>query len=279
MWRRPPQPRPWILLALVAALLAMSAAYVDAESSQQGNLIAALDGEISPLRLPRDHPAPASLTLTGLLRTADGGALPRVHSIELALAGRGRIDTRGLPSCPRRRIEATSTDDAVGACAGAMVGRGHLDLSVFLPNQPPFDFHANLRVFNSRRQGRRLLWLHVYGRRPPSALVLPVTFTRGDRDFPTALRIAVPAEAGPWPHLARFELTLARRFVSAGEPRSYLNASCPLPPRFSAGIFPFARASYTLANGNSIATTIVRGCRVRPSGSGQKLRPSRRSGP
>jgi hypothetical protein len=45
--------------------------------------------------------------------------------------------------------------------------------------------------------------------------------------------------------------------------RSYLSARCPLPPRFSIGFFPLARATYHVAPAPTLATTILRGCRVR----------------
>jgi hypothetical protein len=58
-------------------------------------------------------------------------------------------------------------------------------------------------------------------------------------------------------------MTFGRRFLVHGERRSYLSASCPVPPRFTAGVFPFARAAYRIADGRELSTMIVRGCRVR----------------
>ncbi|HEY4780156.1 MAG TPA: hypothetical protein VIH47_11245 [Solirubrobacterales bacterium] len=57
-------------------------------------------------------------------------------------------------------------------------------------------------------------------------------------------------------------MTLGRRLSHRGAPRGFLSADCPLPERFSAGLFPFARATYDFAK-RSISTTIVRGCRAR----------------
>ena len=44
-------------------------------------------------------------------------------------------------------------------------------------------------------------------------------------------------------------MTLSRRYSYRGRARSYLSASCPIPPRFTAGFFSFAKASFTLAGG------------------------------
>ena len=58
-------------------------------------------------------------------------------------------------------------------------------------------------------------------------------------------------------------MTLSRRYAYRGQRRSYLSASCPIPPRFTAGFFSFAKASFTLAGGGRIGTGIARGCRAR----------------
>jgi len=40
-----------------------------------------------------------------------------------------------------------------------------------------------------------------------------------------------------------------------------LSASCPIPPRFTAGFFGLARSTYTLVGGRRLGVEIVRGCR------------------
>jgi hypothetical protein len=253
-----------ITLAAALALATLAAGLARGERAQQGNLIVSLDGGISPLELPRHQPAPASLDLSGALYTVDGTPLPRLHRVELALAARGAIDTRGLPICPKRRLQAATVEEALAACGDALVGHGTLDVEVFIHGQEPFEFRASLRAFNGRfRNGARALWLHIYGPRPPSSFVLGFVVRHRPGPFPTVLVATLPPGLGPWPHLARFEMTFGRRFAYRGQLRSYLSASCPVPRRFTAGLFPFARATYFLPGGHSISTTIVRGCRVR----------------
>jgi len=58
-------------------------------------------------------------------------------------------------------------------------------------------------------------------------------------------------------------VTLSRRYSYRGRRRSFLSASCPIPPRFTAGFFSFARASFAIAEGGRIGTGIARGCRAR----------------
>ena len=77
------------------------------------------------------------------------------------------------------------------------------------------------------------------------------------------MRSPVRRALGRWPRLRSFEITLGRRYRAGGERRSYLSAHCPLPPRFSIGILPIARATYYFAPRPTLTTTIQRGCRVR----------------
>jgi hypothetical protein len=81
--------------------------------------------------------------------------------------------------------------------------------------------------------------------------------------FRTALTIAIPPSVGPLPHLARFQISLSRRFSYRGKRRSYLSASCPIPANFTAGFLSFARAAYDFAGGRHVDVETVRGCRAR----------------
>ena len=251
-----------VLLALAALAVAQSRR-ASAEQTQRGNLISALNGELRPLTLPRDHSAPVAVHLEGRLRTADGSLLPRVTRLELGLPGQGVLSTKGLPVCPARRLRDTRTREALSACRRALVGSGRLDALVALPNQAPIDVRAPLLAFNARSGRHRAVLLHAGAANPPSSSVLRLLVKPGSGRFGTALVGEVSPALGPWPHLERFEITLFRRFGYRGNRRSYISASCPLPAALTAGFFSFARASYDLAGGGHIGTAITRSCRAR----------------
>lgn len=232
------------------------------ERTQHGNLIVSLDGGLVPLKLPRDHPAPITLRLDGGLRTADGELLPRVTEVELGLPGEGVLSTRGLPVCGQRRLRDATSGQALAACSGALVGRGRIEADVLLPNQEPFAIHAQLLAFNGRVGDRPAVLLHAFAATPPTVVVLPFVVHRRSGEFGTALVATLPPSLGPWPHFAHFELTLGRRYTFRGRERSYLSATCPIPPAFTAGFIAFARASYTLVDGRRVGTEIARGCRA-----------------
>lgn len=233
------------------------------ERTQRGEVIVSLDGGLLPSRLPRTQLAPLSIHLSGEIRTADRSLLPRVTRIEIGLPVQGAVSTRGLPVCPASRLRDTKPPEALAACGGALIGRGNLTAKVFLPEQGPFDIHARLLLFNSRVDGFRGVVLQAYSSSPPIVVVLPFTLRHRRGTFGRVLVADLPKDLGPRPRLASFEMTLARRYRFQGHWRSYLNASCPIPPRLTAGFFTLARAAYTLSDGRRPAVEITRGCQGR----------------
>jgi hypothetical protein len=250
-----------IATLLAVALLTTSAS---AERAQSGNLIVSLQGGISPRRLPRDQRVPVAVRLGGRVLTVDRGPLPRVNWIRLELAWRGQLDTQGLAVCPKARLRGTDTHQALEACGRARVGMGHLFAKVFVPNQPPFDVHAHLTAFNGRTEaGRHAVLVHAYATSPPVSFVIPFSVHHRSGNFRTVLVALIRRSAGPWPHVADFQIHVARNFIYRGKPHSYLSASCPVPHGFTAGFLSFARATYTFAGGDQLTTETVRSCRAR----------------
>jgi hypothetical protein len=250
-------------LAALSLLAALGAGLALGERTQHGDLIVSLDGALSPLKLPRDRSAPVAVRLEGGLQTADRELLPRVTRVELGLPGQGVLSTRGLPACSQRRLRDTTSAEARAVCGGALVGSGQLRADVLLPNQDPFSIHADLLAFNGRVGGRRAVILHAFAAKPPTVVVLPFVLRAREGRFGLALVADLPPTLGPWPHFAHFSMTLSRRYSYRGQERSYLSASCPIPERFTAGFFSFAKASFTLVDGRHVGTGIARGCRAR----------------
>ncbi|HET7417550.1 MAG TPA: hypothetical protein VFJ61_08005 [Solirubrobacterales bacterium] len=232
------------------------------ERSQRGNLIVTLDGGFSPLKLPRERPAPVSVQLVAGLQTSDHSVLPRVTRVELGIPGQGVITTRGLPTCSPRRLRNTTTEQALASCRPALIGDGRMVAQVKIPNQAPFIVHARLLAFNGRVQGQRAVIVHGIAAKPPTVVVLPFIFHLRPGRFGTALVAHLPPQLGPWPRFAHFEMTLHRRYAYRGRKLSYLGASCPIPRRATAGYFSFAKATFTLAGGRRISTGIARTCRA-----------------
>jgi hypothetical protein len=255
-----------LLLSAFAAVLTtavLTAAPAGGERIQRGNLIVALRGRISPLELSRRVPRPLHLRLAGELRSADGSLLPRVDRVEIGFPSNGIVSTRGLATCSARLLRNATSDRALAKCRPALIGHGMVEADVVLPDQGPFRVHAHLLVFNGpRKDGHRLLLLHGYASQPPTTVVLPFTLERRDGRFGITIGADLPAALGPWPHLARFKMNLGRQFEVGKRRRSFLSATCPIPPRLTAAYFSLAEVTYTLADGRTVSRAITRSCRA-----------------
>ena len=248
-------------LLLACGILAVP---VQGERNQSGDLIVYLRGGVSPRTLPRDHTTPVAVRLQAGIRTANSAPLPRVTRIQLELAYRGALHTEGLPVCARRSLRALDTRNALAVCGSALVGTGKLYSRVFVPSQAPFGLHARLLAFNGKtRQGRTAIWVLAYSHDPPFSFVLPFHVRRQSGPFETVLVSEVPRDVGPWPHFAHFSMVVSRQFRHRGRVHSYLEASCPLPPRFSSGLLSLARATFSVENAPDLDVEAVRTCRAR----------------
>ena len=251
-----------LALSLMVGLLAWSVEAASGERSQRGDLIVALQGEVAPLQLPRHESAPVHLHLEGGLLTADGSLLPRVDRVEIGFPAKGVISTRGLPVCTLRQLRNSTSEGALAACRPALIGHGSVVADVLLPDQGVFRIHARLLIFNGpRKHGHRLLLLHGYAPKLPTTVVLPFMLERQRGRFGITIGADLPATLGPWPHLARFTLDLGRRYRFRGRPRSFISASCPIPPIFTEGFVSLARITYTLVGGREVSQAITRRCR------------------
>jgi len=258
---------PYLAAGLTLVLFVLLATAVDeagAERSGGDGVVVSLDGSISPRRLPRDRPAPVSVTLAGTVRVVAGAQLPQLQRIDLAFGSRGGLDTAGLPSCPRGRLRNATGSQALARCGTALVGRGAIATEVALNPQQPVIAAARVLAFNGRAHGRPAVWVHAYSSSPPVSFVLPFFLRRPSGGaYGVLLRAPVAAALGRWPRLRSFEMTFGRSYRAGGVRHSYLSARCPLPPRFHFAPFPLARATYVFANGPTLSTTILRGCGVR----------------
>jgi hypothetical protein len=252
-----------MLAAMVALAVALAPGSAWGERAQTDNLIVSLNGGVDPLKLPRHQPAPVGVRLQGEISTEDGSALPRLDEVRLELAGPGLLSTRGLPKCPGARLRNADSGQALYRCGDALVGRGLVEASIFLPGQRPFTLRGRLLAFNGLvAGGRPAVWMHIFSYEPPISLAVPFVRAPGAAPFRTALVASLPEWVGPYPHLASFDMTLSRRFFYRGKLRSYASASCPVPKPFTAGFLSFARATYSFDDERELSVESVRSCRA-----------------
>jgi hypothetical protein len=250
------------VIAVACALSLLATGGAGAERTAAGNLIVSLTGTLSPKVLPRTEPAPISLGLSSDFSTVDGASLPPLRRIEIAVGGRGRLQDRGLPVCPARRVRATTLPAARGVCGAARIGQGHLDGYLALSdNGEPVAFEADILAFNSRqRGGGRVVLADVHSRRPAMSFVMKFELRRS----PGSIRLvaALPPRISRWVRITHFDLTLHRTYLHAGRTYSYLSAVCSLPEQLTGIVFPLANVTYVFAD-RTVRLTTARACRVR----------------
>jgi hypothetical protein len=258
------RPKKAAVLATAAALLAATATIANAELTQRGDLFVSFSGGLTPGALPRNALAPIAVHIEGKVRTLSGERPPTLRQIRIAINRGGRLDTRGLPLCHMRQIEASSNAQALAACGAALVGGGSYLAKTAFPEQAAFPTRGRILAFNAVVGGKRAILAHVYGTDPaPIAriVVFHIRHTRGA--YGTILTGALPATVNHYGYVKRISLSLHRNFTYRGRRRSYLSAACPAPAGFPGAVFPFARAAMVFADGHSLSSTLTRSCRVR----------------
>jgi hypothetical protein len=250
--------------AAALALAALAVGPAQAEQSGRGGVVVAFNARLLPKALPRQRLAPVAISLSGGVRAAADKAPPRLSRIELAFAAGGSLDVTGLQTCPRLRLRNATRSQALARCGAALVGRGSILAEVPLAPERPLLARAGVLAFNGRQGGHPAVWVHAYSASPPVSFVLPFTLRpRREGAYGLSLEAPVARALGRWPRLRSFRIELGRRYLSQGRPHSYLRARCALPPRFHSLSVPIARATYQFAPAPTIATTILRACRVR----------------
>jgi hypothetical protein len=250
----------------VALLLALPAGAIGgADVVQEGDVIVAFDGGISPRALPRTGAAPVAVAIHSSFRSAEGAdPPPQLRTISIEINRRGKIFDRGLPTCRVRKIQPATIAAAKRICGGALVGRGHIQVRVHLDNQAPFTFEGPMLVFHAKRSGgdRRLL-AQVYGIKPPSAFVLTFRIVREPTELGTVIKTSLPPSASEWAYVTQFDMKLRRIYTYKGRKHSYISAGCHVPPGFTIGLYQFAKADFGFGAETHVRSELIRECAVR----------------
>jgi DNA-binding beta-propeller fold protein YncE len=235
------------------------------EIAQKGKLRVAIEGRISPHRLPRRGTAPVAVSVGGRISMTDGSDPPQLKGMRIEFNRSGRLEDSGLPTCPPAKIRIASTKRALSACREALVGTGRFEANVVLAGQAPYPTSGRLLVFNGRKGGKPVLFGHIYSARP-FANSFVIEFELGRRahgTYGTVLSASLPEALGGWGYLTAIEMKLHRRYSYGGRRRSFLSAGCPAPKGFPGALFTLARARFTFAGGQSLSSTLTRNCRAR----------------
>jgi hypothetical protein len=250
--------------ATLALALALCAGLARAEVVQHGGVRAAFSGKLTPHVLPRHGSAPVRVSVATKITATNGQKLPQLRRISIAINSHGHFDPAGLPICPMREIQPSTTADALAACRDSLVGTGRFSASVSFTEQAPFPSAGKVYAFNSRLDGRPAILAHVYGTKPiPTSFTLPFVMKPGRPPYGTVLEASLPEVTGSSSHITGLSLNLGRKFSIQGRERSYLSAGCPAPKGFVRVAFPFARASFAFTGHKTLTSTLTRSCTAR----------------
>ena len=136
-------------LVAMTALVLFAAAGAYGITIRAGNLVAQGNGGFAPKALPQDHDAPIKLFGHGRLHTLDGTRPSPLRHAVIELDKHGHAETRGLETCKKNKLIATTTKQAREACPGAIVGTGYGTALIELPEQQPIEASSALTIFNA----------------------------------------------------------------------------------------------------------------------------------
>jgi hypothetical protein len=242
---------------LGSALLALLALVPvgQAEVSQKQGVRVAVDGSLSPSRLPRKGSAPVSVSVSGHIDSLDEATLPQLQKLTIAINSAGHLDLKGIPHCRINHINPSNNQEALEACRSSLIGEGSFSADVKLPEQSPFPSEGKLLAFNGTIGGRPAIFGHIYGTKPlPTSFVLPFRVKQAKGTFGTILEAAFPRATGEWGYVTGISLDLDKRFLSAG---------CPALAGSSKAAFPLLKTSFSFAGGLKIDNTLTRSCKAK----------------
>ncbi len=247
------------LAGLLALALTRMAAAQGPTIVRAGNIVLAIDGGVSPRRLPRRRLAPIALRVSGAISTANGSQPPAARTVTIEFDKHGTINARGLPTCRAGQLEARTTAAAKVACRRAIVGRGRTTVRVAFPEQQPFDASGPLILFNGGVKGRvTTMLIHAYVDVPtPTAIVTTVRIEKIHAGpYGTRAVAKIPVIAGGSGSLIGFNLAVHRMFRRHGRKQSYLKAECA-NRRF------LAHSTVSFSDGSLVSGSVARTCRQR----------------
>jgi len=244
-------------MAIVFVLLAAGVA--QAIRLPIGNIVIIANGGFTPTTLPKHENAPIKLYGSAKFTTIDGTRPSPLRRLMIEFDKHGAVETRGLPKCSLKKLEATTTKTARKLCDGAIVGTGFGTALVELPEQKGIKASSPLTLFNGpQRNGNPTVLGHAHLDYPaPTTYVILIEIEKinnGRYGFRTVANF--PRIVNDYGSPLSGNLKIGREWTYKGKRLSYANAHCA-DGRLQ------AHAEFSFKNGDAVDGTVFRPCKVR----------------
>lgn len=217
-----------LLASLLLAVFAL-AGTATAVRLQKGTTVLKFDTRISPRRLPRTLPAPASIRVSARVSTTDGSVPPALNKLLVKVDRDISFGTVGLSVCKAGQIMAKDNKSALRVCRRALVGTGSMGIEITFPGVPPLFSRARSLVFNAgTRHHTTTLLIHSFLTMPAPAAVVTTIRLRPIRGGAYGLlaTATMPRVAGGAGAITSFKLKLGRRYAFRGRRMSVFSGVC-----------------------------------------------------
>jgi hypothetical protein len=242
---------------LCLALAALVAGGARAALVETGDIILHADGSFEPRSLPKQRFSPIDFQGHLDIDSKAGGKPIALNRLVLGFDRDGKLNTNGLPVCLPEQIVNASTEEARRICAGALVGKGQIEVLISLASGA-VPAASPLSIFNGPRlNGNPTVVVHARTTVPATqtyAILVPIEKQRGEFRYRATLE--VPPLAAGLGAITHADAKIGRRFSVGGQRRSYASARC------GDGILR-TFGGFTFADGTIIEGAVEKFCHAR----------------
>jgi hypothetical protein len=206
-----------VFVMLVLGITAMAGAERPSKV-KQGHPPVRFWASVMPKALPVRDAAPAWLTLTKKIRTADGAHPPALQELRIDLDRDVSLDSRGVPTCQQgfRDSKRHSRGWYERRCIDAQVGHGLVDVEVRFLDQPPLGIRSRIHIYNGgTRRGRVTFYVFMYFKAPITGAVVATAKSKVIAGGGTRIAIKFPMIGNGAGSITDLRMSLGKRIVSA----------------------------------------------------------------
>lgn len=215
------------------------------------NLPTFFNAEVWPAKLSKTKPTPITFDFTFFVKTLEDQHPPALKELRLEGDKHAVVDVRGIPTCgPGDLSVRRSFEELRKMCRPALIGSGHVEVSVQFPDYPLFTLESDVLAINGGIEGRvTTLYLHAYFPAPVTGWTVATVEVRKIRKGRYGMEAiaSIPKIAGGAGSITRFRLTLKRGIVLAACPDGRLQA----------------RGTAVFSDGTRGPGTVIRTCTAR----------------